>query len=110
MILACLTGFAVTWGGDVIAPARLHAACGVAVAVPLALHLWLASRRWAASVVMSALVLSTAGAAAALRWLPPRAAEAEVPAFAYESHDTSLYEPAENCGECHVQDYADWRQ
>ncbi len=110
VILACLTGFAVIWGGDIIAPARLHAMCGVAVAVPLALHLWLASRRWAASAVMAALLLSTAGSAAARRWLPPLAAEAVVPSFAYATHDTALYEPAESCGECHVQDYADWKR
>ncbi len=110
VVLACLTGLAALRGGDIIAPATLHAGCGVAVAVPLALHLWIASRRWAASIVAGALVASTVGAAAARRWLPPAPAAAVVPAFAYTTHDTSLYEPAESCGECHVQDYDDWRR
>jgi hypothetical protein len=110
VIVACLTGLAALWGGDIIAPAAVHAACGVAVGVPLSFHLWLASRRWASSAVAGVLLIATAGAVAARRWLPPARLEAVVPSFAYQTRATNLYEPAENCGECHTQDYADWKR
>ena len=39
-----------------------------------------------------------------------RPLDASVPEFAYATRDASLYEPAENCGECHVDDYRDWKR
>ncbi len=109
-IVAAATGLAALRGGDIASTATIHAACGVVVAIPLAAHLWIASRKWPALGAVGLLLAATAGAEAARRWLPPAPAEAVVPAFAYETRPENLYEPAENCGECHVQDYQDWRR
>ena len=107
-IVAAVTGLLALRAGDLASTAVVHAACGVAVGVPLALHLWLSARRWPAIAAAGLLLASTVGAAAARRWLPPASVAAEVPAFAYETRAASLYEPASNCAECHVEDYQDW--
>jgi hypothetical protein len=108
--VASLTGFFVIWAGDILAPSSLHAACGVAVAVPLAWHLWLGAHRRAASGVLLLLVLSTAGASVAKRLLPPEPVDAVIPAFAYATRPTALYEEAESCAGCHREDYDDWKR
>ena len=110
VLVAAGTGLAVVVGGDIVRLAPLHAACGVAVGVPLALHLWWSPRRGAAVAVAATLGVTTVAALAARRWLPATAADANVPAFDYTTRDASLYEPAASCGECHVQDYADWKR
>ncbi len=109
-ILAGATGVAALQGGTIVGTAGLHAACGVAVGVPLGLHLWQSARRRAAFAVAGLLVLATAGAGAARRWLPQAQEDATVPAFRYATRGAGLYEPAESCAECHVQDYADWKR
>jgi hypothetical protein len=110
LLLAIVTGVIVIWGGDIAQSAPLHAACGVAVGVPLALHFWLSMRRVAAGAVVGLLAVATLGSAAARRWLPQASAEATIPEFEYATRDESLYEPAANCGECHEQDYQDWKR
>jgi hypothetical protein len=110
LLFAVVTGFVVLWGGNIVAPAALHAWCAIGVGIPLAAHFWLSMRRWAATAVASLLLVSTAGSAAARRWLPRAPLEAQIPAFAYATRDANLYEPAANCGECHEQDYEDWKR
>jgi cytochrome c551/c552 len=109
VILAALTGLLVIWGGTIIKPAVLHAACGVIVGLPLAWHLWLSSRQWMATGVVALLVFATGGSWAAKRYLPPKPVEAVTPEFAYKTRPISLFEPSSNCGECHIQDYEDWK-
>lgn len=109
-ILAAVTGLVAIWGGDIVQPAAVHAWCGVAVAIPLAAHLWLGARRLAASAVLALLLTSTLGSMAAKRWLPPASIEAAIPPFDYATRPGDMYEPAENCGECHEQDYEDWKR
>lgn len=108
--LACLTGVVVIWGGRIHAAAPLHAIFGIAVGLPLAWHLWLAARRFAATATVALVGIALAGSFAARRWLPPRPLEAVVPAFAFATRDAQLYEPAENCGECHEEQYRDWKR
>src|SRR6202012_5360749 len=43
LAVGCLTGFWATWAGDIVTPAKVHAWAGMAVGVPLAIHLALAS-------------------------------------------------------------------
>jgi hypothetical protein len=108
--LAAVTGVVVLREGTISPLAAAHGACSMLVGVPLALHLALAPRRRAAAAVALLLVASTAGAAAARRWLPPASAAALEPAFEYTTRPQDLYEPAENCGECHVADYQNWKR
>ncbi len=108
--VAVATGVVALWGGDIIAPAVVHAWCGIGLGAPLAVHLWVSTRRWAAMAVAALIVVATGGSAAAKRWLPRESPEARVPPFEYATRDANLYEPAENCGECHVQDYDDWKR
>jgi hypothetical protein len=70
----------------------------------------LSARKLAAVAVIGLLAVATGGSAAARRWLPQAPAEAAIPEFAYTTRSESLYEPAANCGECHVQDYEDWKR
>ena len=108
--LAAVTGVVVLRDGNISPVAAVHGACSMVVGVPLALHLALASRRRAAAMVVLLLVGSTGGAAVARRLLPPASAAALEPAFEYTTRPQELYEPAENCGECHVGDYQDWKR
>jgi hypothetical protein len=108
--VATLTGLFVLRGGDIVGSAVVHAACGLAVGVPLAAHLWRSPRKLAAALVAGLLLTTAAAALAARQWLPSIPAEAAVPAFDYKTRDASLYEPAANCGECHAEDYADWKR
>jgi len=110
VVLAAGTGLAVLLGGDIVRIAPLHAASGIVVGLPLAVHFWLSPRKWAAVVVASLLGVTALGALAARRWLPATTAEASVPPFTYATRDARLYEPAASCGECHTQDYADWKR
>jgi hypothetical protein len=109
-VVAAVTGIIALWGGDIVQPAAVHAWCGVAVAVPLAAHLWMGFRRFAAGAVLALLAIATLGSMAARTWLPPATLAASIPAFDYATRPSELYEPAENCGECHEQDYRDWKR
>ena len=107
---AVVTGFIVIWGGDITPAGRLHALCGVVVGVPLAFHLWLGAHRGWATGVALLLLASSGGAVLARLYLPPEPLEATVPEFSYRTRQTDLYEPSSWCGECHEDDYADWRR
>jgi hypothetical protein len=107
---AAATGLLVVWGGDIISAASLHAICGVAVGVPLAWHLWLASRTRAAVGVGLLLGVAIVGSYVARRVVPHEPLDAPPPAFAYETRRTDLYEPAAWCGECHKRDYDEWKR
>jgi hypothetical protein len=109
-LVAFSTGVAVVHGGDIVRVAPLHALAGLGVAIPLAWHLWLAARRPFAVVVMALLVASLGVALVGRRFLPPAAATPVTPAFAYVTRPASLYDPAASCGECHKQDYDDWKR
>ena len=108
-LVAMLTGFLVLRGGDIIAAHPWHTWSGVAVTVPFAVHLWLSEqRKWAVASLLL-LVLAVAGSLGVKSLLPPDHIEAVTPDFAYKTRPTELYEPAEECGYCHEQDFAEWK-
>jgi hypothetical protein len=108
--VAVVTGVLVLRGGDIIAAHPWHTWGGVAVTLPFAAHLWMSEqRKWAlASLVL--LGLAAAGSLGAKQLLPPDHVEAVTPEFAYKTRPTELYEPAEACGYCHVQDFNEWKR
>jgi hypothetical protein len=106
--IAIATGAWVTWGGEIVPAHPAHASSGLLVGAALVLHLWTGRQRAAALGVAGLLVLATAGADLALELLPPQSLEAPSLAFAFEPKRSELYEPAASCGECHVEQYAEW--
>jgi hypothetical protein len=108
-VLAAVSGFIVLRGGTIVKLAPLHTWCGVAVGVPLAWHLWLSRRRFGAVLSVGLLLAATGGAAVAKRALVPQPISPNVPAFAYETRPTELYDSANFCGECHTQQFKDWK-
>lgn len=108
VVVASATGLVSLYTGTISDPARLHAWAGLAVGVPLLLHLAASRHLLGAGAVALALVLSTGGGLLARRLLPPRALEAETPAFSFRTRPTELYEPSAWCGECHTTDYDEW--
>lgn len=105
---ACVTGGAALYTGRLGAAAVAHAVCGLLVALPLAAHARASGRRRGAWVVL-ALAPATALVGGMVRQaVRPLPVEPATPAFAYQTRDATLYDPAAWCGECHREIYAEW--
>lgn len=109
-LVAFVSGFLVLRSGDLGTSDKVHTVVGIGIAIPLAWHLWLSKRRGPALATVAVLVVAVVGSVLARRYLPPGDAKPVSPEFAYQTRSASLYEPSADCGECHVQDYADWRR
>ncbi len=109
-VIACVTGAAVLRGGSISWSAGVHGVCGLLLAVPLAVHLWLSSRRWPAVACASLVGLALVGPPLARRALPPAHLEATSPTADFALRNADLYESAEWCARCHVQEYSDWNR
>lgn len=107
---ALVTGGVVAWGGEIARANVYHAAFGLAVGVPLVLHLWSGDRRGGALGVAALLLVALVGPAAARALFPPRPIDADVPTFAFKTTRTAYYQSAKVCGECHVEQYTQWKQ
>jgi hypothetical protein len=107
IIAACASGVAVVFAYG-RAPARLHAVFGLTLAVPMALHLFLARRR--ALGVVSALLFSAsiAGVCLARARAPEEPPEPLSPEFAYQLRPANAYDDSEWCGECHRAEFESW--
>jgi hypothetical protein len=91
-------------------PATLHAVLGMAVALPLAVHLWQSARRKAGAIVLGLVPVALVGSLAVRGCVPPEPVLPNVPAFAYATRDVTLYDGAAWCGSCHTTMYEEWRR
>src|SRR5579883_109457 len=87
------TGLYVAWSGRVGGFSAVHGWLGVAVALPLALHLALERRRLAASLVLLAFAAGLGGSLAAVKTLPPKPERVPPPPFDYRMRPVGMYEP-----------------
>lgn len=109
-LLAWATGVVLLRGGEGMPAAQAHAIFGMMVAAPLCAHYFLAGRRLAAGATLGALALALASTFALRSF---RAGLPEIPLtppFALQTRGDSLYDPAAWCGECHEQNYDEWRR
>lgn len=89
-------------------PAQLHGTLGMAVVVPLSVHL-LVTRRVLLGLGIGALgALSVAGALLVRSAAVPLPVEPASPPFTYEVRPAKLYDSSQWCGECHKVEYETW--
>lgn len=88
--------------------ARVHLIAGLALAVPLALHLLLARRRALGFATLGMLGASLVGIAWARSGKPAEPIEPRSPTFAEEVRPAALYDDSSWCGECHQAEYESW--
>lgn len=103
------SGAGAAWGGEGTPAGDVHAVVGLAVALPLALHLLFDGRglqRVAAVGYLMVAALALPGVRAASRGAVSASA---TPRFALATRDPALYDTAEWCGGCHEQQFAQWR-
>jgi hypothetical protein len=112
LMLACfavVTGAVTAWGGTISRAHAGHSVAGVLLTALLAAHLWNVGRRgWSMGLTTFAAGAAMVGAVASR--LPARSYNAEVSEFSFENVSSDQYEPADSCGECHTEQYAEWKQ
>jgi hypothetical protein len=106
-LVALATGAFVAWSGEIGRAHAYHAGAALAVGITLAGHVWSAGRR-GVSIALGAAVGATGIAGFVVRPLAPASTLPEAE-FAFQTRSAALYESAETCGECHVDELAEWR-
>ena len=105
---AFATGIAALWSGDIGGIGRLHAFCGIFPALPLGVHLLQEGRR-ALSLAGVALILVTPLSVTRVEHLVGVSeAAVAVRGTPLALVDARLYDTADWCGRCHVEQYAEW--
>jgi len=103
-----ITGVAVLWSGAGMSMGKAHALMGLALAIPVALHLFLDGKKTSAIGVSAALVLTVVGALVIDRGVEGEPELPLEPDFAFKTRSVDLYESAQWCGECHTEIYEEW--
>lgn len=107
VIGACASGVAATFA-YARTPARVHAVLGIALALPMALHLLLARRRALGIAAVALFGLSILGVAWIRSRAPLEPVEPLSPEFASRLNPGEAYDDSEWCGECHRDEYGAW--
>jgi hypothetical protein len=109
-LAACATGVAALWSGRGMPAGRVHALAGTVLAVPVALHLFAGGRRLAGALVVGGLTFGIAGLSILDATVKGEPEQPVTPELDYLTRPEALYDPAEWCGECHTDDYAEWKR
>lgn len=105
---AYATGGLVLWYGQGTRVGEWHAAMGLALAWPLALHLLLDGRTAARRVACLYLLIGPLALPSLRATVRPKATPIPEVAFTRQTRDVSLYDSPEWCGGCHVSNYEEW--
>jgi Cytochrome c554 and c-prime len=108
-LVALGTGAVVVWSGEIGGAHVWHSSAALAMGFALAGHLWGPGRR-GFSIGLALLVLAAGVAGRVARPVWKGAIDPRAPEFAFQTQSADLYESAESCGECHVDEFSQWRQ
>jgi hypothetical protein len=107
VVAACASGVAVTFAYGRM-PAQIHAVLGIALALPMALHLLFARRRGLGIAAVLLFAVSIAGVVWTRSRPPQEPVEPLSPEFAYQLRPAAAYDDSKWCGECHHAEYDSW--